>query len=124
MENQYSIISFLNNRVSEEKIAVGLIMLSNEMNPIIKISDKKLEIVKLLNPTVYNFFVNAIEQVTRGINLRIGKTPNSEFVKELYHSHRTEQGVLHYSFPKLFNGEINEDVFNLYFNKWVENESN
>lgn len=57
---KYSIISYVNNRVSDEKISIGLIFI-NEDECKIRISDYKLDIVKILNVSNYSFLIKQLE---------------------------------------------------------------
>ena len=48
MKNYYSIISFLNNRVSDEKIAIGLVIIGGP-KPIVKFSSSKINFARKIN---------------------------------------------------------------------------
>ncbi len=96
-------------------------MTSSEREPILKISKNKLELVKTLKLKAPYFLTKVCEQMERSFSIRV-KDTSIDWLEELYHSHRTEQGILHYSMPKIMNAPLTEELFNTYFDKWIENK--
>ena len=103
---RYSIVSFLNNPVSDEKIACGLIFSSDNFSRF-RFSQSKMEIIRILNPENYAFFEKAI--------LHASGTSDFELLQN--------RGVLHISSPKILIEENTQESFDWYFSKWIENKN-
>lgn len=104
---KYSIISYVNNRVTNERISIGLLFINNDTAKI-RFSDSKMKFVKTLNEKGYNL-----------LNLSI-----QEWVKHKFLPDRVpyEQGIIDFSELKIFNHDLTDEVFEQYFSKWIENK--
>lgn len=122
MKTYYSIISFLNNSVSDEKIAFGLLVLSDSKN-FIEFSNSKLKFIKRMNHDAYNLLHNLIPKFNDTFLSNFG-LGNNLSLDSLYKLNAYEQGVLNFSSPKILNESVDDVVFNSYFQKWIENNTN
>jgi len=123
MKTYYSIISYLNNFVSDEKIAFGFILTNNE-NSMVRFSSSKIRLIKHINEKAYGLLKSSLNNFDISLNNFSAIESNIDLVEKLQRLSTYEQGILHYSSPKILNEEISNEVFNLYFNKWIENNIN
>jgi hypothetical protein len=124
MKNYFSIVSFLNNQISGEKIAIGLIFLKDE-TPFVRFSKAKINLAKKINPLSFSLLTSNIKNFEPKFLNNINKLKNeSNFsLDNLYRLNGYEQGIINISTPKLFNAEINTETVEYYFNEWIENKS-
>lgn len=113
----YSIVSYMSNHVSDEKIAIGLIMFSDFKDPIYRISENKIDMACLINPSIGSFIRKVLNEESI-----FGFTKDMKICDELIRRHQTEQGILHYSSPRILNSDLNQNDFNYYFDKWILNK--
>ena len=66
MKSFYSIIRFVNNPLSKENLAIGLIMISND-KIFYKFSNEKIQLVNKINPLNFKLLEYTIDKVTNFI---------------------------------------------------------
>ncbi len=104
--NKYSIVSYVNNRATDERISIGLIMI-NENECKIRFSDDKLNFVRILNDRNHSFLIKELDS----------------WIKHKFSPDAMpyETGILSFSQLKIFNSELTDEIFTFYFNKWIDN---
>ena len=127
MESYYSILKFVNNPVSNESIAVGLIFIS-QGQVFFKYSEQKIIFVKKLNPSVSKLFDFSIEQlnsyikkdslVSSGMLFQFPKNLNSDFLNRLSDYNN---GILQFSKLSFIKDNVDQRVFLDYFGKFINN---
>lgn len=120
MKTYYSIISFMNSHVTEEKVSIGLLMFDNE-RMIIQFSTSKQGLVNKLSPQSTSLLKYAVENIKAAFkhenqNTFLHDGVNHEFITYL---NRYEQGILHFSAPNFYNQRLTEDLFLKCFNSWI-----
>lgn len=119
--SKYSIISYLNNSVSEEKIAIGLIIYSDN-NFILQKSDSKIAIACYINKEHSYFIKSSFRSLFERLDYSFKDTSVDDIEKEIIRLHQYEQGIIQVSFPKIMNAPLTQELFNTYFDKWIENK--
>lgn len=128
MKSHYSILRFINNPLSKENIAIGLIWIS-ENQVKFKFSNDKVKITKKLNPKSFdltNFTLNKIDESINSSILKEGEliTNDNIFHKEyLERLSSYNNGILQFDKPSAINIDFNESFFNSFFKKYIELES-
>ena len=127
MESYYSILKFVNNPVSNESIAVGLIFISQDQ-VFFKYSEQKINFVKKLNPSVSKLFDFSVEQlnsyikkdslVSSGMLFKFPKILNSNFLNRLSDYNN---GILQFSKLAFIKDNIDQEIFLDYFRKFINN---
>ena len=125
MESYYSILRFVNNSISNEAIAIGLVLLSDDQ-VFAKISQSKVDIAKKLNPkasTLLDFtlkqlrtFLDQEAKEQPGSIFKFPKRLNSEFLKRLSDYNN---GLLQFSPPSYIKENITQRSFSMYFDKFI-----
>ena len=125
MESYYSILRFVNNSISNEAIAIGLVFLSDDQ-VFAKISQSKVDIAKKLNPkasTLLDFtlkqlrtFLDQEAKAQPGSIFKFPKRLNSEFLKRLSDYNN---GLLQFSPPSYIKENITQRSFSMYFDKFI-----
>ena len=125
MKSSYSIIRFVNNPLSKENLAIGLIMISNN-KVYYKFSNQKIQLVERINPVnfklleytiskINNFIKNEIEQEVSlfSDNHKV----NFEYLKRLsiYNN-----GFLQFDNPSVINIDFDEVKFDEFFHKYID----
>lgn len=127
MESYYSILRFVNNPVSNESIAVGLIFICQDQ-VYFKYSEQKINFVKKLNPSVSKLFDFSIEQlnsfiskdssVSSGMLFQFSKNINSNFLNRLADYNN---GILQFSKLAFIKDNVDQESFLEYFRKFINN---
>ena len=128
MESYYSILKYVNNPLSNEAIALGLLAVSNG-EVYFQLSDQKLELAKKLNNKNYKLldfslkqfqeFLEADSQDESHFLIASKKQINKGFINKLSNYNN---GILQFSKPEAINSEISTSVFINYFNRFIGEE--
>jgi hypothetical protein len=125
MKSFYSIIRFVNNPLSKENLAIGLIMISNN-KVYYKFSNQKIQLVEKINPLNFKLLEYTITKINNFINNEIEQEVslfsddhkvNFEYLKRLsiYNN-----GFLQFDNPSIINIDFDEVKFNDFFNKYID----
>lgn len=127
MESYYSILRFVNNPVSNESIAVGLIFICQDQ-VYFKYSEQKINFVKKLNPAVSKLFDFSIDQLNSYIRkdssvstemlFQFPKNINSNFLNRLADYNN---GILQFSKLAFIKDNVDQEIFLDYFRKFINN---
>ena len=125
MESYYSILRFVNNSISNEAIAIGLVFLSNDQ-VFSKISRPKVDFAKKLNPKASTLLDFTLKQLKTFLDQEANEQPdslfkfpkrlNSEFLKRLSDYNN---GLLQFSPPSYIKEHITQSSFSVYFDKFI-----
>jgi hypothetical protein len=132
MKSFYSVIRFVSNQWSNENIAVGLLVVTTN-NFFFRISNRKMQIAKKLNPDAGKLLKFSIDQLDKFIESEKNKIQEKlqislslekiqldhAFIKRM---HQYNQGVLQISEPELINKEFDQASFDSYFKKIVDQQ--
>lgn len=120
MKATYSIISFVNNPVSQEKIAVGLIVF-HDSDVYLKFSNKKIGFAKKLNAKAFHLLSTTVKKLESSItNTSYEKLQRKGINQEfLFYLKNYEQGILQFSEPKLIETE-NANHWDEFFIEWID----
>lgn len=125
MKSFYSIIRFVNNPLSKENLAIGLIMISgNKIH--YKFSNEKIQLVNKLNPVNFKLLEYTIEKINNFIQNELKSDVslfsddnkiNFEYLKRLsvYNN-----GFLQFDNPSIINIDFDDVKFNDFFNKYIQ----
>lgn len=125
MKTYYSIIRYVNNSLSKENIAIGMVMLSGK-KIFHKFSDGKINLIKKLNPNNYNsltYLVKKIDSFIVDENLKNNSLfsddvkINYDYLKRLsiYNN-----GFLQFDNPSYLGFSYDYSKFNEFFNTYIE----
>lgn len=124
MKSFYSIVRFINNSLSNENIAVGMIVIS-EKEIFYKFSDEKLSLVKKINPLNASLLEYTIDKIKLFINNEIisnkslfnDLTFNVEYLERLsiYNN-----GILQFDKPSGINLYFDNEKFYDFFKRYIE----
>lgn len=128
MKSFYSILKYVNNPLSNEIIALGLVIIADEQ-VYFHLSHQKLELAKKLNPKNFkllefslNNFKNFVKKETIDESLFLFKSEkhlNKQFLNRLYDYNN---GILQFSKPEVINSIISTSTFHDYFRKFIGEE--
>lgn len=125
MKSFYSIIRFVNNPLSKENLAIGLIMISN--NKIFyKFSTDKIQLVNKINPLNFKLLEYTVEKINNFIKNELenenslfsdDNKVNLEYLKRLsiYNN-----GFLQFDTPSAINMDYDKVRFDDFFNKYID----
>lgn len=125
MESHISIIRFVNNPLSEESIALGLVVVSNN-EVYFKLSQKKIKFAQRLNPSSAKLLSFSLTQLQRFISkdladqsnnlIKFDKVIDSQYLNRLsvYNN-----GIVQFSKPSFLKASINATLFEEYFQKII-----
>ena len=125
MENYISILRFVNNPLSDESIALGLIVVS-ENDVFFKMSAKKISFAKKLNPASGKLLDFSLKQLRNFIAhdladqsdklIQFSKSIDNQLLNRLANYNN---GILQFSKPSFVKSEFNNQVFNDYFEEII-----
>lgn len=125
MESHISIIRFVNNPLSEESIALGLVVVSNN-EVYFKLSEKKIKFAQKLNPSSAKLLSFSLMQLQRFISndladqsnnlIKFDKVIDSQYLNRLA---TYSNGIIQFSKPSFLRASINATVFEDYFQKII-----
>lgn len=125
MKSFYSILKYVNNPLSNEVIALGLVAI-NDDKIYFHLSPQKLELAKKLNPLNYKLLDFSLNQFKHFVKKEVldqstflfksDKYLNKNFLNRLYDYNN---GILQFSKPEGLNSDISAEVFNDYFKKFI-----
>ncbi|WP_179019165.1 hypothetical protein [Winogradskyella forsetii] len=125
MKSYYSIIRFVNNPLSKENLAIGMIVIS-EGKVFYKFSKEKINITHKINSNNSNLLEYTIDKISSFIDLQL-KEEVSLFSREvnvnLEYLNRLSiynNGFLQFDKPSVINLEFDNDRFNNFFQKYIE----
>ncbi|WP_179346437.1 hypothetical protein [Winogradskyella ursingii] len=125
MKSYYSIIRFVNNPLSKENLAIGMIVISGG-KVFYKFSKEKINITHKINSNNSNLLEYTIDKISSFIDLQL-KEEVSLFSREvnvnLEYLNRLSiynNGFLQFDKPSVINIEFNNDRFNNFFQKYIE----
>lgn len=125
MESHISIIRFVNNPLSEESIALGLVVVSNN-EVYFKLSQKKIKFAQRLNPSSAKLLSFSLTQLQRFISkdladqsnnlIKFDKVIDSQYLNRLsvYNN-----GIVQFSKPSFLKASIDATLFEEYFQKII-----
>ncbi len=125
MKSFYSIIRFVNNPLSKENLAIGLIMISGD-KIYYRFSNEKIQLVNKLNPVNFKLLEYTIEKINNFIQNELKNDVslfsddnkiNFEYLKRLsvYNN-----GFLQFDNPSIINIDFDEIKFYDFFNKYIQ----
>lgn len=124
-----TVIKYVSNHLSGENIAIGLIAVNQE-NSFFRISQRKVSLVKRLNPEVGKLLDFSISQLNKLFKEDITKTLQSKLllnkILSLDYINRLSvynNGVLQFSSPQSYNILFKESNFNEFFKKFITDKS-
>lgn len=128
MKSFYSILKYVNNPLSNEIIALGLVVIADEQ-VYFHLSHQKLELARKLNPKNYkllefslNQFKSFVKKETVDESVFLFKSEkhlNKQFLHRLYDYNN---GILQFSKPEVINSMISYNTFHDYFRKFIGEE--
>lgn len=125
MESHISIIRFVSNPLSEESIALGLVVVSNN-EVYFKLSQKKIKFAQRLNPLSAKLLSFSLTQLQRFISkdladqsnklIKFDKVIDSQYLNRLsvYNN-----GIIQFSKPSFIKASIDANLFEEYFQKII-----
>lgn len=128
MNSYYSILKFVNNSLSGEYIAIGLILVSNK-NVFYKLSNNKISIANKLNPNSIKLLKFSLDNLNSYINddikyhnhelIEFDKNISVDFLNRLsvYNS-----GILQFSKPSMLKMEVNKSSFEMLFKDFIDED--
>lgn len=125
MKSFYSIIRFVNNPLSKENLAIGLIMISNN-KVYYKFSHEKIQLVNKINPLNFKLLEYTIDKISNFIKNELesevslfsdDNKVNFEYLKRLsiYNN-----GFLQFDNPSIINIDFDDIKFNDFFHKYID----
>jgi hypothetical protein len=126
MKSCYSILKFVNNPLSDESIAIGLIAISGD-KIYFSTSLRKIAFSKILNKKYAQlldfslrqfdgFIASEIQKEAPSITVFESKKIDFEYLNRLSKYHN---GILQFTKPNLLNVEIDDKIFNEYYEKFI-----
>jgi hypothetical protein len=125
MDTTFSIIRFVNNPLSGENIALGLILLSNQ-EVYFKLSAKKIAFAQKLNPSSAQLLSFSLTQLQQFISkdvandsnnlIKCDKVIDSQYLNRLsvYNN-----GIVQFSKPSFLKASVDATLFEEYFQKII-----
>jgi hypothetical protein len=125
MKSFYSIVRFVNNPLSKENLAIGLIVISNK-NIHFKFSQEKIQLISKINPVNHKLLEYSISKINYFINSELKKEVslfsdnvdlNLEYLNRLsiYNN-----GFLQFDKPIAINMDFNSSSFESFFKNYIE----
>ncbi|ENA1802749.1 hypothetical protein ABF179_002157 [Flavobacterium psychrophilum] len=125
MKSFYSIIRFVNNPLSKENLAIGLIMISNN-KVFYKFSNEKIQLVNKINPLNFKLLEYTIDKISNFIKSELendislfsdDNKVNLEYLKRLsvYNN-----GFLQFDNPSAINIDFDKVKFEDFFHKYID----
>jgi hypothetical protein len=125
MKSYYSIIRFVNNPLSKENLAIGMIVISGG-KVFYKFSQEKINITHKINSNNSNLLEYTIDKISNFINLQL-KEEVSLFSREvninLEYLNRLSiynNGFLQFDKPSIINLNFDNNKFNIFFQNYIE----
>lgn len=128
MESHISILRFVSNPLSEESIALGLIVVAKN-DVFFKLSTKKVDFAKKLNPSSAKLLDFSLKQLRNFIAhdladqsdklIQFSKSLDSQFLNRLTNYNN---GILQFSKPSFIKSDFNSQIFAEYFTKIIGEE--
>lgn len=125
MESHISIIRFVNNPLSEESIALGLVVVSNN-EVYFKLSQKKIKFAQKLNPSSAKLLSFSLTQLQRFISKDLADQSNNiikfdKIIDSQYLSRLSvyNNGIIQFSKPSFLKASIDANLFEEYFQKII-----
>lgn len=124
MKSHYSILRFVNNPLSRENIAIGLITIS-ENQVRFRFSKEKVNLIKKLNPDSFeltNFTLNKIQDSINSSIIHEGELLGNENIFNIDYIERLSSynnGILQFDKPSAINIVFNESFFDSFFLKYI-----
>lgn len=128
MKSFYSILKYVNNPLSNEIIALGLVVIADEQ-VYFHVSHQKLELAKKLNPKNFKLLEFSLNQFKNFVKkeaidesaylFKSKKQLNKQFLNRLYDYNN---GILQFSKPEAINTVTSYNVFQDYFRKFIGEE--
>ncbi|MBP0904785.1 hypothetical protein ACFSKN_13025 [Mariniflexile gromovii] len=125
MKSHYSIIRFVNNPLSKENLAIGMILISNN-KLFYKFSKEKINLAHKINNSNGNLLDYTIKKISDFIDFQLKEevclfskevSVNLEYLNRLsiYNN-----GFLQFDNPMLLNLDFDNEKFNNFFKKYIE----
>lgn len=126
MSSYYSILKFVNNSLSGEYMAIGLIAISGN-DVFFRTSNQKLSIANKLNPNAKNLLKFSVTKINDFINYDI-KDQSSNLVKfekklniELLNRLSIyNNGIIQFSKPSMINIKLDQSTFDKFFTEIID----
>lgn len=125
MKSYYSIIRYVNNPLSKENLAIGMILISGD-SIFYKFSDNKIKLAHKINSRNGDFLDYTVEKILAFIRnelkneIELFPGNNSINVEYLNRLSVYNNGFLQFDKPSALNMEFNRSRFEDFFNKYVE----
>ena len=129
MSSYYSILKFVNNSLTDEFITIGLFM-ANDDNLYFDTSSAKIEFAKKLNPGSSKLLDFGIKQIKNFVNNEKEKLNLNLLIKEEIKIDRVllnrlsnyNNGILQFSKALTIQGDLSQQVFDMYYENFVGKE--
>jgi len=125
MKSYYSIIRFVNNPLSKENLAIGMIVISNG-NVFYKFSKEKVNLAQRINRSNANLLGYSIDKISNFIDNQL-KEEVSLFEREasinfeyLNRLSIYNNGFFQFDKPSIINIDFNKEKFSDFFAKYIE----
>lgn len=123
MASFYSIIKYVNNSVSDEYIALGLVVMSGNKS-YLRISETKLNFAYKLNPANKKLLEFTTEKLrdfysSNDDSLQLFSTQEYMSTELLTRLSQYNNGILQFSKPTFIKIKFTEDLFDQYFQKFI-----
>lgn len=124
MKSIYSIIRFINNPLSNENIAFGVVVISDG-EILYRFSEDKINFISKLNPSVHKLMNFSIEKLKKSLDIgskEEGKLIKSEILFSEEYLERLSvynNGVIQFDKPTLINLSLKGDAFDNFFQKYI-----
>lgn len=125
MKSFYSIVRFVNNPLSKENLAIGLIVISNK-NIYFKFSQEKIQLINKINPDNFKLLEYSISKINYFINSELKKeislfSDNVDLnVEYLNRLSIYNNGFLQFDKPLAINMDFNSNSFESFFKNYIE----
>lgn len=129
MKTYYSIVRFITNSISNENIALGLIMRSNG-KLMYRFSEEKCKLVKKINPLAYKSINYTLQILKKSLDL--SKEQNDLLIQQeeifdlefLQRLSNYEQGILQFDNPQSINKAYSFEQFEDFYTKFISVSAN
>lgn len=125
MKSFYSIIRFVNNPLSKENLAIGIIMVSNG-KIYYKFSNEKINLVNKINPSNFKLLQYTIQKIKGFVENELTKEV-SLFDKEVKVNHEYltrlsiyNNGFLQFDNPSIIDMDFDQGKFNSFFHRYID----
>ncbi|MBN8670439.1 MAG: hypothetical protein J0L80_07115 [Chitinophagales bacterium] len=127
MSSYYSILKYVNNSLSDENIAIGLVAISNG-KVFFQLSERKIGICKKLNPKANRLVDFSLKQFSNYLEIdrcsddRLFSFSKSVDIQFLERLHAYNNGILQFSKPSFIKVVFDDNIFESYFERLISSK--